>query len=51
MSALTPPAGPQRLLRRYLWTWTLLTVVTIWLTLAGVAYYTGLHEADEITDG
>lgn len=51
MSALTPPAGPQRLLRRYLWTWTLLTLVTIWLTLAGVAYYTGLHEADEITDG
>lgn len=51
MSTLEPLAGPQRLLRRYLWTWTLLTLVTIWLTLAAVAYYTGLHEADEITDG
>lgn len=51
MSPLPPSAGPQRLLRRYLWTWTLLTLVTIWLTLTAVAYYTGLHEADEITDG
>jgi len=51
MSPIAPPAGPQRLLRRYLWTWTLLTLVTIWLTLTAVAYYTGLHEADEITEG
>lgn len=44
------PASP-RLLWRHLWLWTLLTLLGIWLTLAGVAYYTGLHEADEITDG
>ena len=43
-----PPPGP---LWRHLWAWTLLTLVTIWLILAAVAYYTGLHEADEITDG
>jgi two-component system sensor histidine kinase QseC len=49
---MTPsnPAAP-RLLWRYLWAWTLLTLLTLWLTLAAVAYYTGLHEADEITDG
>lgn len=49
MSAPTP--GAPRLLWRYLWAWTLLALLTIWATLAGVAYYTGVHEAEEITDG
>ena len=40
-----------RLLRRYLWTWALLTLTIVWLALAAVAYYTGLDEADEILDG
>jgi two-component system sensor histidine kinase QseC len=40
-----------RLLRRYLWTWALLTLAIVWLALAAVAYYTGLDEADEILDG
>jgi two-component system sensor histidine kinase QseC len=40
-----------RLLRRYLWTWALLTLTIVWLALAAVAYYTGLDEADEIMDG
>ena len=41
----------RRLLRRYLWTWALLTLAIVWLALAAVAYYTGLDEADEILDG
>jgi len=31
--------------------WTLVAMAATWATLAGVAYYTGLHEADEISDG
>lgn len=50
MQALRPASAPRRLWR-YLWGWTLLTLLTIWLTLAGVSYYTGVHEAEEITDG
>lgn len=46
MNSSTP-----RLLRRYLWTWALLTLAIVWLALAAVAYYTGLDEADEILDG
>ena len=45
------PAPSPRLLRRYLWTWALLTLAIVWLALAAVAYYTGLDEADEILDG
>lgn len=44
------PTAP-RLLWRHLWARTLLALLTIWVTLAGVAYYTGVHEAEEITDG
>lgn len=46
-----PPPAPTRLLRRYLWTWALLTLAIVWLALAAVAYYTGIDEADEILDG
>ena len=50
MSTSHPPKAP-RLLWRSLWGWTLLALLAIWFTLAGMAYYTGLHEAEEITDG
>lgn len=36
---------------RHLWMWTLVAMTTTWVTLAAMAYYTGLHEADEISDG
>ncbi len=40
-----------RQLWRYLWGWTLLALLGIWAALAAVSYYTGVHEAEEITDG
>ena len=40
-----------RPLWRYLWILTLVALGMSWLTLVFVAYFTGLHEADEITDG
>lgn len=50
MTAPTPyPPGPT--LWRHLWAWTLVAMAATWATLAAVAYYTGLHEADEISDG
>ncbi|WP_101050249.1 ATP-binding protein [Macromonas nakdongensis] len=49
-TALHTPGAP-RLLWRHLWVRTLLALLAIWFTLAGVAYYTGVHEAEEITDG
>ena len=36
---------------RHLWAWALVTTTTVWLTLAGVAFYTGHHEAEEIAEG
>lgn len=36
---------------RHLWWWVLGTTAAVWLTLAGVAFYTGQHEAEEIADG
>lgn len=41
----------RRWLWRYLWGWTLLVVLLTWTGLGGIAYTTGLHEAQEITDG
>lgn len=50
-----PPPAPTALVRRrlwsHLWAWTLVALLLIWLTLAAMAYYTGVHEAEEITDG
>ncbi len=40
-----------RPLWRYLWVLTLIALGMSWLTLVFVAYFTGLHEADEVTDG
>lgn len=45
MTARTPS------LWRHLWWWALGTTTTVWLTLAGVAFYTGHHEAEEIAQG
>lgn len=40
-----------RSLWRYLWAWAFGAVVALWLVLAGLAYSTGYHEAEEISDG
>ncbi len=45
------PSPSQRLLRHYLLSWVLGTVALVWCSLVGVAYYTGWHEAEEVTDG
>ena len=48
----TPTSTAQpRSLWRYLWAWALGAVVALWLLLAGLAYSTGYHEAEEISDG
>jgi len=53
--ASKPQADPGKLqprsLWRYLWAWALGGVVALWLLLAGLAYSTGYHEAEEISDG
>jgi two-component system sensor histidine kinase QseC len=46
-----PGQGPDRSLWRYLWAWALGAVVALLLLLAGLAYFTGYHEAEEISDG
>jgi two-component system sensor histidine kinase QseC len=55
VQATTPqvdPGKPQpRSLWRYLWAWALGAVVALWMLLAGLAYSTGYHEAEEISDG
>lgn len=50
MSPVVGDAHPQRELWRYLWNWTLGALLVVWLTLIAVAWYTGHHEAEEITD-
>jgi len=46
-----PDQHQPRSLWRYLWAWALGAVVALWLLLAGLAYSTGYHEAEEISDG
>lgn len=36
---------------RYLWNWVVGALLVVWTTLLVVAWYTGHHEAEEITDG
>ena len=50
---MTTPAAPARLpsLWRYLWSWVVGALLVVWTTLLLVAWYTGYHEANEITDG
>lgn len=50
MATLAKPLG-QRSLWRHLWQWALLALTAVWFTLVAVAYYTGEHEAGEMTDG
>lgn len=50
MSAEQPLPPAARLWRR-LWVFTLASLVAVWLVLMASAYYTGVHEAEEITDG
>lgn len=49
------PGSRARLLQpplwRHLWLWALGALLVVWLTLISVAWYTGHHEAGEITDG
>lgn len=45
------PGASSRLLWRNLWGWALAAMLAVWLSLTGVAYYTGFHEAGEISDG
>lgn len=49
-----PPStfdSSQPVLWRHLWSWTLGALLVVWLTLVAVAWYTGHHEAEEISDG
>ncbi len=46
-----PVQTQDRSLWRYLWAWALGAVVALWMLLAGLAYSTGYHEAEEISDG
>ena len=50
---MTDPSAPVRLptLWRYLWSWVVGALLVVWATLLLVAWYTGHHEAQEITDG
>lgn len=50
---MTDAASPARLptLWRYLWSWVVGALLVVWSTLLLVAWYTGHHEAEEITDG
>lgn len=46
-----PSAAPRRRLWRHLWVWAMGALLLVWATLVAVAYHTGVHEAEEITDG
>lgn len=45
------PRPPAARLWRRLWAFTLAALVAVWLALMASAYYTGVHEVEEITDG
>lgn len=51
MRAASAKSPGQRSLWRHLWQWALLALTAVWFTLVAVAYYTGEHEAGEMTDG
>lgn len=50
-SPLPTPAKRLPPLWRHLWAWALGALLVVWMTLIAVAWYTGHHEAEEITDG
>ncbi len=45
------PAGRLPPLWRHLWSWVVGVLLVVWTTLLMVAWYTGHHEAEEVTDG
>lgn len=47
----TPVRPRQKVLWRHLWGWTLSALTLVWLTLMAVAWYTGHHETEEMSDG
>lgn len=47
--ASAPPRRPR--LRRHLWNWVLGVLLLVWSSLIAAAWYTGHHEAAEVTDG
>jgi len=49
--ATQPPVARLPSLWRYLWAWVVGALLVVWATLLLVAWYTGHHEAEEITDG
>lgn len=51
MNPAAPPAPPQRLLRRYLLSWTLGVLFVVWAALIAQAWYTSFHEARKFSDG
>lgn len=51
MSPQPSPSATPTPLWRHLWSWVLGALGLAWVALISVAYYTGLHEADEIGDG
>lgn len=51
MRSATTARPRQKLLWRHLWSWTLSALTLVWLTLMVVAWYTGHHETEELSDG
>jgi len=51
MTRATTARPRQRALWRHLWNWTLSALALVWLTLMAVAWYTGHHETEEMSDG
>jgi hypothetical protein len=51
MRSTTTTRPRQKLLWRHLWSWTLSALTLVWLTLMVVAWYTGHHETEELSDG
>ncbi|MDP2419051.1 MAG: HAMP domain-containing sensor histidine kinase [Hydrogenophaga sp.] len=51
MNTTAPRRPRQKVLWRHLWGWTLSALTLVWLTLMAVAWYTGHHETEELSDG
>jgi two-component system sensor histidine kinase QseC len=51
MNTTTTQRPRQNVLWRHLWGWTLSALTLVWLTLMAVAWYTGHHETEEMSDG
>ncbi len=49
--AALPAATRLPSLWHYLWSWVVGALLVVWATLLMVAWYTGHHEAEEVTDG